>query len=123
MTISNNFQEETILQRINKIKQLQGSNDFDATIELLKITSQEIFNNFEELVKDKSQTIEILNNTILFLLAELEYYKSVYFEFLKKDFEKNFVQYVLKFITFLPHRIQDTFNHYKQNPVFNFLFK
>ncbi|CAG8784353.1 21197_t:CDS:1, partial [Gigaspora rosea] len=40
---------ETILQRINEIKQLQGSNDFDATIELLKITSQEIFNNFEEL--------------------------------------------------------------------------
>ncbi|CAG8855359.1 27616_t:CDS:1, partial [Gigaspora margarita] len=60
MTSLNIIDKETILQRISKIKQTQGSSDFNAVLELIKITTKEIFDNFEKILNDKQQAIEIL---------------------------------------------------------------
>ncbi|CAG8855924.1 45254_t:CDS:1, partial [Gigaspora margarita] len=114
--------EEIILQCINEIKQTQGSSDFDAALELMKITTKEIFDNFETILNDRQQAIEILTKSVLFLTSDVEYFKSVYFESVKKEFKQNLKQCMYKFITLLPQNIQDKFKQYEDNILFKYMF-
>ncbi|CAG8738508.1 11303_t:CDS:1, partial [Racocetra fulgida] len=49
--------DELLQERLAKIKKIRGSDKFDSAFELLKEIVQELFNNYDKVLKNKNEKI------------------------------------------------------------------